>query len=161
DPEEKHVVAVLEVAGKPGTWRAWVDNRPASPPVSLPQSHGKFRPQALGESWNDGAVTCNVYDYGFGNIQIVDANRGGWKAASLFGYAWNDKQNQTIKQSSNAFEARGLAATSASEVNVPPLLGWFASKATGRSFTAECVKQDVPLREESRGHLLVSLATCR
>jgi hypothetical protein len=160
---EKHEVAVVEVGGRPpGTWQVYVDNRPASPPVYLPGSHGRFPPQAIGESWNDGAATCNSYNYGFADMQVTDSPGGAWIPAKLFGFAWNDKQDETVKTSATAFIARSrtLTAARATQNDVPPLLGSIASKLTGRHLTATCAKQGKAVVERPGGHVVFSNTVC-
>src|SRR5262249_57777092 len=95
----------------PGVWQVWMDNKPISPAISLPGSHSRFAPQAIGESWNDGATTCNSYDYGFASVQVANAPGGAWTFAHLFGHAYDDKSNQTIKQSPTSFETKSPSLT--------------------------------------------------
>jgi hypothetical protein len=49
---ERHLVGVLEVSKQSGGWRVWFDGRAVSPVLSLPGSHGKLVPQAIGETRN-------------------------------------------------------------------------------------------------------------
>jgi len=76
---EKHRVAVLEIAGRDSWWRVWVDNKPVSPPIELPSSHGKWFPQAMAENWNGGTGTCNGYAYRFSNLSVATHSGGGWQ----------------------------------------------------------------------------------
>ena len=78
---EKHLLSVLEVKGKNGTWRVWLDNKAVTPDISLPKSHGRFVPQALGETWNGGTTKCNHYAYRFQKIQVAKAPGGSWSVA--------------------------------------------------------------------------------
>ena len=43
-------VAVVELAGKRGWWRVWVDDKAVGAPVYLPGSHGAWRPLATTEN---------------------------------------------------------------------------------------------------------------
>ncbi len=72
-------LAVLEVGGRPGWWRVWVDGSPASPPIHLPASHGRWAPIATAESWDGGnAGACNGFLYRFGEVSIAGAPGGDW-----------------------------------------------------------------------------------
>src|SRR5262249_8055050 len=109
--------------------------------------------EAMGERWNGGAPTCNSYNYGFANVQVSNAPRGSWLPAKILGYAWNDKQDETLKTSATAFVARSRGLTSAAKFanDVPPLLGWLASKLTGKHLTATCANQKKPGAEQPSG----------
>jgi len=73
-------LAVLEVKGQPGTWRAWVDGRPVTDPVVLRGSErGTWQADALGESWRSGSQVCNSYAYRFENVRYATAAGGVWK----------------------------------------------------------------------------------
>jgi hypothetical protein len=71
-------VAVLETAQHAGVWRVWVDGRPASGPIWLPQSHGRLTPMAMAESWDGGAPACNRYAYSFGAVSLAARPGGVW-----------------------------------------------------------------------------------
>ena len=72
-------LAVLELAGRPDWWRVWVDGAPASPPIHLPGSHGRWAPIATAESWDGGtAGVCNGFLYRFGDVSIAGAPGGDW-----------------------------------------------------------------------------------
>lgn len=72
-------VAVLEMRGRTGTWRAWVGDRPVSPPIHLPESHGRFRPVATTETWDGGVTTCNRYVFRFADVRVAAAPGGRWR----------------------------------------------------------------------------------
>jgi hypothetical protein len=74
-------VAVLETIGRPGVWRVWVDGRPVSPPIFLPESHLALTPMAMTESWDGGAPACNRFEYRFRNVVVAGAAGGGWRPA--------------------------------------------------------------------------------
>jgi|SRR5581483_1635202 len=76
----KHRVAVAEVAGRPGTWRVWVDGKPASAPIYLPESHGNLTAMAMSESWDGGQPACNRYAYSFGHVALATRPGGTWRA---------------------------------------------------------------------------------
>jgi hypothetical protein len=80
-PLERHRVAVLELAGRRGWWRAWVDGRPVGPAVHL---HGAraLQPMATAESWDGGLPSCNRYAYLFDRISVAAAPGGAWRSLS-------------------------------------------------------------------------------
>src|SRR5262245_28446968 len=94
-PGERHVLAVLELAGRHGSWRAWLDDRPASPVFDLPDSHGRLKAQAMAESWNGGTRVCNSYGYAFSDVQISTAPGGLWQRGEV-GYSWHDARNRLV-----------------------------------------------------------------
>jgi hypothetical protein len=74
-------VAVLEMKGRPDFWRVWLNDRPASPPIHMPGSHGRWAPIATAESW-DGAAgdgACNSFLYRFQEVSIATLPGGGWQ----------------------------------------------------------------------------------
>jgi hypothetical protein len=85
---QQHRFAVLELAHRPGWWRAWLDGTPVSKPVYLPGSaDGTWGAQVEAESWNDQATACNLYAYAFRGVKIAAARGGLWKPltrASVF-----------------------------------------------------------------------------
>ncbi len=74
-------VAVLETSSSAGAWRVWVNGRAVTPAISLPGSHGRLSPMAMGESWGGGRPACNRYKYRFENVSIAGAPGGSWHAA--------------------------------------------------------------------------------
>jgi hypothetical protein len=73
---ESHRLAIKELPGAHGWWRVLVDDRPVSVAVRMPASHGHWKAQAFGESWNGGQNVCNVFDYTFAGVQVAQA--GSW-----------------------------------------------------------------------------------
>jgi len=72
-------VTVLEIHGRADWWRVWVNHKPASPPIRLPGSHGRWTPIATAESWDGGTGgTCNTFLYRFRHVSIAHAPGGGW-----------------------------------------------------------------------------------
>lgn len=72
-------VAVLEIRHRPDWWRVWLNHRPASPPIHLPESHDRWSPIATAESWDGGTGgTCNTFLYRFGHVSIAHSAGGGW-----------------------------------------------------------------------------------
>ena len=80
-------LAVLEMHKRPNFWRVWVNGAPASEPIALPGSHGRWSPIATAESWdgNTGGK-CNGFLYRFHRVAIARAPGGGW-APLAGGYA--------------------------------------------------------------------------
>jgi hypothetical protein len=83
-PAEKRVdVGVLEMQSRPNWWRVWVDGRPASRPIHLPDSYERWAPIATAESWDGGTGgTCNNFLYHFRRVRIAHAPGGGWRKFS-------------------------------------------------------------------------------
>jgi hypothetical protein len=74
-------VAALEMLGRPGYWRVWVNGAPASPPVRLPSS--ALAAFATAESLDTSAgVSCNGFLYRFEHVAVARAPGGGWEPLS-------------------------------------------------------------------------------
>jgi hypothetical protein len=72
-------VAVLEMHGRPNWWRVWLNHRPVSKPIFLPQSHGRWSPIATAESWDGGTGgACNTFLYRFRHVSVAHTPGGGW-----------------------------------------------------------------------------------
>jgi hypothetical protein len=80
-PGERHRVAVIEMAGRPSWWRAWIDGRAASAPLHLP-GRLAWEPTATSESWDGGTSGCNWFAFRFERIRIAAARGGPWTAWS-------------------------------------------------------------------------------
>jgi hypothetical protein len=72
-------VAVLELAGRRGWWRVFVDDRAVGDAVYLPGSHGAWRPLATTETWGAGSFVCNRFSYRFGSVAVATRPGGGWQ----------------------------------------------------------------------------------
>jgi len=87
-PDHPYRVAVLEE--RPNWWRVWLDGRPVSRAIHLPQSHDQFMPIATAESWDGGTGgACNNFLYSFQRVKIAHKPgglfhkfAGGYKIAS-------------------------------------------------------------------------------
>lgn len=90
---ESRSVAVLEVAGKPGSWRVWVDGKPATAPVALRGSSGRWAPIATAESWNGGKAACNEFAFRFEQVSVAHGSGGSWRPF-VSGYRFLDKGYQ-------------------------------------------------------------------
>jgi hypothetical protein len=71
-------VAVLEVAGRPGWWRVWVDGHVATKPVKIRGSSGRWAPIATAESFNGGKVACNSFAFRFEHVLVSHGPGGAW-----------------------------------------------------------------------------------
>ncbi len=78
-PGSTSKVAVVELAGRTGWWRVWVDDRAVGDPVYLPGSHGAWRPLATSETWGAGSPVCNRFRYQFGSVSVATRPGGGWQ----------------------------------------------------------------------------------
>jgi hypothetical protein len=78
---ESHRVAVLEMAAHPASWRVWLDGRPATGPIALPESHDALLPVATAESWSGGSEpgACNSFSYRFQDLLVATAAGGSWR----------------------------------------------------------------------------------
>jgi hypothetical protein len=82
-PGTSRQLAVLEVAGQPNAWRIWVDGKPVSKAIYLPQSHGTWRGIATAESWTTNKnAACNGFGYRFDDIRIAEQAGGAWRTLS-------------------------------------------------------------------------------
>jgi hypothetical protein len=73
-------VTVLEMHNRPNWWRVWVNHKPVSPPIRLPESHDGLMPTAKSECWDGGTGTmCNGYSYSFRHVSIARAPGGDWQ----------------------------------------------------------------------------------
>ena len=74
-----HRLAVLEMSGRPGWWRVWVDGQPMTEPVRLPGSSGRWAPIATAESWNGGVSSCNSFGFRFERVSVSYGGGGSWR----------------------------------------------------------------------------------
>jgi hypothetical protein len=74
-------LAVLEVAGRPDSWRVVVNGRSVSPDIELQGSHLRLTPMAMAESWDGGRPACNRYAYKYEQVSLATAPGGSWRAA--------------------------------------------------------------------------------
>lgn len=71
-----HDFAVRELKRRPGWWQATLDGSAVGRPVYLAGSHGHWRAQVTGESWNDNSGACNLYTYSFRSVEFAFAPSG-------------------------------------------------------------------------------------
>jgi hypothetical protein len=84
-----HRLAVLEVAGRPGWWKVWVDGHPVTEPVRLAGSSGRWAPIATAESWNGGEPSCNSFAFRFERVSVAYGGGGAWRPF-VSGYRFRD-----------------------------------------------------------------------
>jgi hypothetical protein len=71
-------VAVLEISGRPGWWRVWVNGRPSSQPIHLKGSTRRWQPIATAEAWDAGTGVCNRFAFRFERVEVAVARGGSW-----------------------------------------------------------------------------------
>jgi hypothetical protein len=76
---DRHRLAVLEMNGRPGVWRIWLDGQAVTDPIVLPGSHKRWQPMATAESWNGGTVTCNGFQFRFERVGVAQSLGGSWR----------------------------------------------------------------------------------
>jgi len=74
-----HDVAVLEMAGRPGVWRVWMDGQAVTGPIRMRGSSGRWAPIATAESWNGGAPVCNAFAFRFERVSVSYGGGGSWR----------------------------------------------------------------------------------
>ena len=73
-------VTVLEMHNRPNRWRVWVNHKPVSAPIRLPESHDGLMATATSESWDGGARgVCNDFSYSFRRFSLAGAPGGDWQ----------------------------------------------------------------------------------
>ena len=74
-----HRIAVLEMSGRRGWWRVWIDGHAVTEPVRLRQSSGRWAPIATAESWNGGEASCNAFSFRFERVSVSYGGGGSWR----------------------------------------------------------------------------------
>ena len=74
-----HKLAVLEMSGRPGWWRVWVDGQAVTDPVRMRGSSGRWAPIATAESWNAGTSACNAFGFRFERVSVSYGGGGSWR----------------------------------------------------------------------------------
>jgi hypothetical protein len=104
NPGDRHRIAVLEVRGRPGWWRVWIDRRPATEPIFLPQSHAAWEPVITSESWNGNVGACNPLAYRFERVQQAKWPGGGWTRVPVR-YRFQDAGYRLVQLTRRSFLA--------------------------------------------------------
>ena len=76
---QPYELAVLEMAGRAGWWRVWVDGGPVTAPIRMRGSSGRWAPMATAESWNAGTTTCNAFGFRFEDVSVSYGAGGSWR----------------------------------------------------------------------------------
>lgn len=95
-------IAVLEISSRPGWWRVWLNGRPASTPVHLPGSSGRWQPTATAETWDGGRRVCNQFAYRFKSVDVASARGGGW-SRFVVGERFEDPGYRVLRERRDAF----------------------------------------------------------
>ena len=74
-------VTVLEMHNRPNLWRVWVNHKPVSAPIRLPESHDGLMATVTSETWDGGTGgrMCNGSLYSFRHVSIARAPGGDWQ----------------------------------------------------------------------------------
>lgn len=99
-------VAVLEMHARPSWWRVWLNGRPMSTAIHLPDSHHRWRAVATAESWDGGAPTCNDFLFRFRNVHVADAPGGNWQPAPRL-FPIRSSNSEVISTARGSFLAAG------------------------------------------------------
>jgi hypothetical protein len=122
DPEvgvgETRHVAVLEVAGRPDWWRVWVDRRPATKPVKIRGSSGRWAPIATAESFTGGKVACNSFAFRFEHVLVSNGAGGAWSPFES-GHRFLDGGNQVRALATRPFDGDSRQPASVSSRPLP------------------------------------------
>lgn len=103
-PGETYDVAVLELAGRPGTWRVWVNGEARSAPIELAGSSGRWRPIATAETWDGGRRVCNRFDFSFSDVKVAGGAGGSWRPF-VGGQRFEDPGYRVVARSGSSFRA--------------------------------------------------------
>jgi hypothetical protein len=76
-PGERHQIAVLELARRPGWWRVWIDGSPVSAALNL-RGRGGRTAMATAETWRGNTGTCTPFQYRFAHISVLTPDRS-WR----------------------------------------------------------------------------------
>ncbi|MGH3132333.1 MAG: hypothetical protein ACRDNY_01070 [Gaiellaceae bacterium] len=79
DAGESRSVAILELSRRPGWWRVWIDGNPATEPVQLRGSSGRWAPIATAESFDGGRAACNTFSFRFERVSVSYGGGGAWR----------------------------------------------------------------------------------
>jgi hypothetical protein len=115
---ETRNVAVLEVAGRPGWWRVWVDRRPVTKPVKIRGSSGRWAPIATAESFTGGKVSCNSFAFRFEHVLVSHGPGGAWSPFES-GHRFLDGGNQVRALATQRVAADTRQPASASSRPLP------------------------------------------
>jgi hypothetical protein len=113
-----HRVAVLEMSGRAGWWRVWVDGQAVTEPVRLRGSSGRWAPIATSESWNAGTSSCNSFGFRFERVSVSYGGGGSWRPF-VSGHRFLDGTNVLRDLAAAPAESGVYSRTLASETVLP------------------------------------------
>ena len=113
-----HRLAVLEMSGRPGWWRVWVDGQPATEPIRFRGSSGRWAPIATAESWNAGTPRCNSFGFQFERVSVSYGGGGSWRPF-VPGHRFLDGEN-TLRDLASAPAESGVYNRSLASESVLP-----------------------------------------
>ena len=102
-------LAVLEMARRTGWWRVWVDGTPATEPVHIRGSSGRWAPIATAESCNGGKPACNRFAYRFEGVSVAHGGGGAWRPFAP-GHRFLDTGYRLRRLASTPRSARSLSS---------------------------------------------------
>lgn len=111
-------IAVLEMSRKKGWWRVWLDGEPATAPVRLRGSSGRWAPIATAESWNGRTAACNSFGFRFERVSVSYGGGGSWRPF-VSEYRFLDEGNQLRDLAAAPAESGVYRRTQASANIVP------------------------------------------
>ena len=88
-PGESHRIGVLEMKSRPNWWRVWLDGAPATAPIHLIASSGRWKPIATAETTSGGQRVCNSFAFRFEQVGVATALGGSWQVFTA-GYRFLD-----------------------------------------------------------------------
>jgi hypothetical protein len=113
--ERSHRIAVLEMSGRRGWWRVWVDGQAVTDPLRLRGSSGRWAPIATAESWNAGSPACNSFGFRFERVSVSYGGGGSWRPfvpAHRFLDGANTLRDLAAAPAESGVYARSLASQS-------------------------------------------------
>ena len=110
-PGQSHRIAVLEIKSRPNWWRVWLDGAPATDPIHLIGSSGRWKPIATAETSNGGQQVCNSFAFRFDTVGVAASRGGSWQTFAP-GYRFLDR-GYRLTQLRPAPNGTRLSATSA------------------------------------------------
>jgi hypothetical protein len=113
-----HRVAVLEMAGRPGSWRIWVDGQAMTEPIRMRGSSGRWAPIATAESWNGATSACNTFGFRFERVSVSYGGGGSWRPF-VSGHRFLDGTHELRDLAAAPADAGVYRRTVASESVVP------------------------------------------
>jgi hypothetical protein len=90
EPGQSHRIGVLELKGRPNWWRVWLDGVPATAPIHLSGSSGRWKPIATAETFSGGEQVCNSFAFRFEQVGVATALGGSWQTFTP-GYRFLDQ----------------------------------------------------------------------